>query len=171
MQIYICNSCTIALCVYSASMYSVHSKSIPGFHFQVLLHLDISFLKLFLNAPVTFHVSSGYTTPVSVASGNGTSTGSPLGTRTSSPPEVNQSATPQQPQSNAGTGQNPMAALMSVADTLPPGSPRSTGGSPPTSVVPRSASRGSQHSPNSTQTGKLGSYVKENLFTVIFWYN
>jgi hypothetical protein len=43
-----------------------------------------------------------------------------------------------------------MAALMSVADNLPPGSPRSAGGSPPSSGAPRSASRGSQHSPNST---------------------
>uniref|UniRef100_A0AAR5Q3K1 Interferon regulatory factor 2-binding protein 1/2-like C3HC4 zinc finger domain-containing protein n=1 Tax=Dendroctonus ponderosae TaxID=77166 RepID=A0AAR5Q3K1_DENPD len=43
-----------------------------------------------------------------------------------------------------------MAALMSVADNLPPGSPRSTGGSPPSNAAPRSASRGSQHSPNST---------------------
>jgi hypothetical protein len=39
---------------------------------------------------------------------------------------------------------------MSVADNLPPGSPRSAGGSPPSSGAPRSASRGSQHSPNST---------------------
>jgi len=53
---------------------------------------------------------------------------------------------------------NPMAALMSVADNLPPGSPQSARGSPPGSAGPtaqvpggpRSASRGSQHSPNST---------------------
>lgn len=54
---------------------------------------------------------------------------------------------------------NPMAALMSVADNLPPGSPQSARGSPPGSIGgpnaqlpggPRSASRGSQHSPNST---------------------
>ncbi|CAH1957207.1 unnamed protein product [Acanthoscelides obtectus] len=59
-----------------------------------------------------------------------------------------------------------MAALMSVADQLPPGSPRSAQGSPPAGAVTganvlgaaqqqaqgqqRSASRGSQHSPNST---------------------
>ncbi|XP_066908227.1 interferon regulatory factor 2-binding protein 1 [Halyomorpha halys] len=52
-----------------------------------------------------------------------------------------------------------MAALMSVADNLPPGSPRSAGGSPPTAPpaqqppAPRSASRGSQHSPNSSGGG------------------
>lgn len=43
---------------------------------------------------------------------------------------------------------------MSVADNLPPGSPRSAGGSPPGTVAapaaPRSASRSSQHSPNSS---------------------
>lgn len=73
--------------------------------------------------------------------------GSPLGPRTTSPPE---SATQQTP---GATTQSPMAALMSVADTLPPGSPRSAGGSPPGAGGPRSASRGSQHSPNSS--GKL----------------
>lgn len=89
------------------------------------------------------------TVPVSIASANGSSS-SPLN-RTSSPPDVNTSVpgAPQtQPQGT--TGQNPMAALMSVADNLPPGSPRSTGGSPPGNAAPRSASRGSQHSPNST---------------------
>lgn len=70
--------------------------------------------------------------------------GSPLGPRTTSPPE---SATQQTP---GATTQSPMAALMSVADTLPPGSPRSAGGSPPGAGGPRSASRGSQHSPNSS---------------------
>lgn len=93
----------------------------------------------------------GYTTTVSVASGTGANSHSPLSTRTSSPPETNAtSATQQQPQPTQPSGQNPMAALMSVADNLPPGSPRSTGGSPPGNAAPRSASRGSQHSPNST---------------------
>lgn len=93
--------------------------------------------------------SNGYTTTVSVASGTGANSHSPLSTRTSSPPETNAtSATPTQ--ATQGSGQSPMAALMSVADNLPPGSPRSTGGSPPTNGAPRSASRGSQHSPNST---------------------
>ncbi|KAF7280993.1 protein interacting with Ttk69 and Sin3A [Rhynchophorus ferrugineus] len=89
------------------------------------------------------------TVPVSIASANG-SGGSPLN-RTGSPPDVNTSAPgapPAQPQ--GGSGQSPMAALMSVADNLPPGSPRSAGGSPPGTAAPRSASRGSQHSPNST---------------------
>lgn len=85
-----------------------------------------------------------------MASANGTTASSPLN-RTSSPPESNSTTGGQQTQqSSAGSGQSPMAALMSVADNLPPGSPRSAGGSPPTGVVPRSASRGSQHSPNST---------------------
>lgn len=75
---------------------------------------------------------------------NGTGSSSPLGTRTSSPQENAQ----QIPQ--GGNSQSPMAALMSVADNLPPGSPRSTGGSPPSSALPRSASRGSLHSPNSS---------------------
>lgn len=50
-----------------------------------------------------------------------------------------------------GAGPSPMAALMSVADTLPPGSPRSAGGSPPQAPQQqRSNSRSSQHSPNSS---------------------
>uniref|UniRef100_A0A8D8XR04 Interferon regulatory factor 2-binding protein 2-B n=1 Tax=Cacopsylla melanoneura TaxID=428564 RepID=A0A8D8XR04_9HEMI len=82
---------------------------------------------------------NGYTPPSLPAAGNGSS--SPLGPRTGSP-----SDSPQQ----GNNGQSPMAALMSVADNLPPGSPRSTGGSPPGANAPRSASRGSQHSPNSS---------------------
>ncbi|KAJ8869112.1 hypothetical protein PR048_030678 [Dryococelus australis] len=80
--------------------------------------------------------------------GGGGGAGSPLGPRTSSPPEPQGQG--QQQQQQPGSGQSPMAALMSVADTLPPGSPRSAGGSPPGSTGPRSASRGSQHSPNSS---------------------
>lgn len=45
--------------------------------------------------------------------------------------------------------QSPMANLMSITETLPPGSPRN-GPSPPGPPPPRSASRGSQHSPNSS---------------------
>lgn len=56
-----------------------------------------------------------------------------------------------------------MAALMSVADNLPPGSPRSTGGSPPTNVAPRSASRGSQHSPNSTGMNDFYSFPTNGI--------
>lgn len=47
------------------------------------------------------------------------------------------------------TLQSPMANLMSITETLPPGSPRS-GPSPPGPPPPRTASRGSQHSPNSS---------------------
>ncbi|CAG9762483.1 unnamed protein product [Ceutorhynchus assimilis] len=94
--------------------------------------------------------------PVSIASTNGSSN-SPHN-RTGSPPDANATApgAPQQVQSQPGSGQSPMAALMSVADNLPPGSPRSTGGSPPSNTVPRSASRGSQHSPNSTAGSTSG---------------
>ncbi|KAK3929316.1 Interferon regulatory factor 2-binding protein 2-B [Frankliniella fusca] len=111
----------------------------------------------------------------------------PMGPRTGSPPGQPQTAppghaqgppgasgpAPQQPANGPPSGPNgpsPMAALMSVTDNLPPGSPRSAGGSPPgpgvgvpgvglpgpgaggagAGALPRSASRGSQHSPNST---------------------
>lgn len=60
-----------------------------------------------------------------------------------------------------GSGPSPMAALMSVADNLtspepvpqPPNNPSPTSRSPPTTAAnaqQRSASRGSQHSPNSS---------------------
>jgi hypothetical protein len=94
---------------------------------------------------------------------NGGAGGSPLGPRTGSPPESQPPSQQQQQQQQGGNGQSPMAALMSVADNLPPGSPRSTGGSPPGSGGPRSASRGSQHSPNSS--GKL----RREQFAVFFW--
>lgn len=45
--------------------------------------------------------------------------------------------------------QSPMANLMSITETLPSGSPRN-GPSPPGPPPPRSASRSSQHSPNSS---------------------
>lgn len=59
--------------------------------------------------------------------------------------------TPPAPQS--ATSQSPMANLMSITETLPPGSPRN-GSSPPGPQLPppRTASRGSQHSPNSSGT-------------------
>lgn len=94
-----------------------------------------------------------------MASANGSSSStSPLASsRTGSPPEGGGAAgsasgavSAQQAGGAPVSGQSPMAALMSVADNLPPGSPRSTGGSPPGNAAPRSASRGSQHSPNST---------------------
>lgn len=102
----------------------------------------ILFLKIFI---------LGYSVPVSVANGNAANASSPLGPRTVSPPEPTTGTGPQQQHVGAnGSGQSPMAALMSVADNLPPGSPRSTGGTPPGNSAPRSASRGSQHSPNSS---------------------
>lgn len=106
-----------------------------------------------------------------MTNGNGPAAGLPLaaGRTTGSPTDVPPSM---QTIGGAGGGQqgaapnqqngpnNPMAALMSVADNLPPGSPQSARGSPPGSTGPsaqapggpRSASRGSQHSPNSTGT-------------------
>lgn len=102
---------------------------------------------------------TGYSTGVSggVGASGGAGGGSPLGARTGSPPEQAAPSGAQQTQAGA-QGQSPMAALISVADNLPPGSPRSAGASPPTSaagaaVAARSASRGSQHSPNSSVGG------------------
>lgn len=96
------------------------------------------------------------TVPVSVSVANSVSnnSGSPLTNRTSSPPEAG--TTQQTQHGSQGNGPSPMAALMSVTDNLPPGSPRSAGGSPPTNAAPRSASRGSQHSPNSTAGSSSG---------------
>lgn len=94
--------------------------------------------------------TNGYSVPVSVANGNAANASSPLGPRTVSPPEPTTGTGPQPHVGANGSGQSPMAALMSVADNLPPGSPRSTGGTPPGNSAPRSASRGSQHSPNSS---------------------
>ncbi|CAH1957206.1 unnamed protein product [Acanthoscelides obtectus] len=106
----------------------------------------------------------------SSVSGSVAPSGSPLSGagRTCSPPDVVSAGggTGTGPGGGGGGGQSPMAALMSVADQLPPGSPRSAQGSPPAGAVTganvlgaaqqqaqgqqRSASRGSQHSPNST---------------------
>lgn len=55
--------------------------------------------------------------------------------------------------------QSPMANLMSITETLPPGSPRS-GPSPPGPPPPRSASRGSQHSPNSSGESRVEMKLK-----------
>ncbi|XP_023246047.1 interferon regulatory factor 2-binding protein 2-like [Copidosoma floridanum] len=103
--------------------------------------------------------------PANVATNGG---GSPLRPRTSPPPLPPPSAqetSQENQQSNhhqgSGSGPSPMAALMSVADNLaspepvaqPPNNPSPTSRSPPTTaanVQQRSASRGSQHSPNST---------------------
>ncbi|XP_060820053.1 interferon regulatory factor 2-binding protein-like B isoform X2 [Bombus pascuorum] len=102
--------------------------------------------------------------PANVAANGG---GSPLRPRTSPPPPPPpaQEATNDNPQTNhhqgSTNGPSPMAALMSVADNLaspesvpqPPNNPSPTSRSPPTTatnVQQRSASRGSQHSPNSS---------------------
>ncbi|XP_018333533.1 interferon regulatory factor 2-binding protein-like A isoform X2 [Agrilus planipennis] len=98
----------------------------------------------------SFDTATAFKPNVSVAGGTAAAANSPLNNRTASPQDGSTAASSQPNQQNSGSGQSPMAALMSVADNLPPGSPRSTGGSPPGNAVPRSASRGSQHSPNST---------------------
>lgn len=85
---------------------------------------------------LSYGIISGYN---SAPLTNG-SAGSPLGRTAGSPPVSGAT----------GAGPSPMAALMSVADTLPPGSPRSAGGSPPQATQQRSNSRSSQHSPNSS---------------------
>ncbi|XP_058822985.1 interferon regulatory factor 2-binding protein-like B isoform X2 [Topomyia yanbarensis] len=64
------------------------------------------------------------------------------------PPVSMGDSTPPTP-SSVATLQSPMANLMSITETLPPGSPRN-GPSPPGPPPPRTASRGSQHSPNSS---------------------
>ncbi|XP_058062962.1 interferon regulatory factor 2-binding protein-like A isoform X1 [Anopheles bellator] len=64
------------------------------------------------------------------------------------PPVSMGDTTPPTPSSVAPL-QSPMANLMSITETLPPGSPRN-GPSPPGPPPPRTASRGSQHSPNSS---------------------
>lgn len=65
------------------------------------------------------------------------------------------------------TLQSPMANLMSITETLPPGSPRS-GPSPPGPPPPRTASRSSQHSPNSS--GKWDSCFFFNVSeNTTFW--
>ncbi|XP_015905914.1 interferon regulatory factor 2-binding protein 2 [Parasteatoda tepidariorum] len=75
-----------------------------------------------------------------------TSTVSPLGNRTVSPPEGTVVAV-------QSGGQTPMAALMSVADSLPPGSPRNgiAEGTVNGTSRPGSAAR---HSPNAVANGK-----------------
>ncbi|XP_011497067.1 PREDICTED: interferon regulatory factor 2-binding protein-like B [Ceratosolen solmsi marchali] len=103
--------------------------------------------------------------PANVATNGG---GSPLRPRTSPPPPPppsSQESSQESQQSNhhqgTGSGPSPMAALMSVADNLtspepipqPPNNPSPTSRSPPTTAAnaqQRSASRGSQHSPNSS---------------------
>jgi len=103
-----------------------------------------------------------------MTNGNGPAAGSPLaagrttGSPTNGPPSMQTIGAGGGGQPGAQNQQNgpsnPMAALMSVADNLPPSSPQSARGSPPGSIGPtaqapggpRSASRGSQHSPNST---------------------
>lgn len=113
---------------------------------------------------------SGYPAPGNVSLTNGSTTaGSPLNPRTGSPQEHLPQSTPSQgPQQPSQNGQSPMAALMSVADNLPPGSPRSAGGSPPGSGGPRSASRSSQHSPNSSGKSHLASHLLPNLPDSLF---
>ncbi|XP_043686730.1 interferon regulatory factor 2-binding protein-like B isoform X1 [Vespula pensylvanica] len=113
-------------------------------------------------ANVAYVGSSIPLAPANVAANGG---GSPLRPRTSPPPPPppTQESPNDNPQNNhhqgSTNGPSPMAALMSVADNLtspepvpqPPNNPSPTSRSPPTTatnVQQRSASRGSQHSPN-----------------------
>nr|XP_003706875.1 PREDICTED: interferon regulatory factor 2-binding protein 2 [Megachile rotundata] len=118
----------------------------------------------------TFKTTGGYVgpsiplAPANVAANGG---GSPLRPRTSPPPPPPpaQEGSTDNSQTNhhqgSTNGPSPMAALMSVADNLaspesvpqPPNNPSPTSRSPPTTATnaqQRSASRGSQHSPNSS---------------------
>lgn len=80
------------------------------------------------------------------------------------PPVSLGDSTPPVPQ----TLQSPMANLMSITETLPPGSPRN---SPPGPPPPRTASRGSQHSPNSSgKTTSSRQYKKDEFFFVSIFY-
>ncbi|XP_063976308.1 interferon regulatory factor 2-binding protein 2 [Diachasmimorpha longicaudata] len=122
----------------------------------------------------TFKPNGGYVgpsiplAPTSVATNGG---GSPLRPRTSPPPpppppQEAGGGTQQGSHHQGGTGgPSPMAALMSVADTLtspepvsqPPNNPSPTSRSPPTTTATgpqRSVSRGSQHSPNGSGSGR-----------------
>ncbi|KAL1138441.1 hypothetical protein AAG570_008505 [Ranatra chinensis] len=121
--------------------------------------------KLPIRAPsfdtATSFKANGYPVSGLTNGGSGGGSSSPLssGGRTGSPPEQGSGGNGSGNAVGGGNqqGQSPMAALMSVADNLPPSSPRSAGGgSPPGPAVPRSASRGSQHSPNSTGSSGSG---------------
>ncbi|XP_037808123.1 interferon regulatory factor 2-binding protein 1 isoform X1 [Lucilia sericata] len=91
----------------------------------------------------------------------GNSTPPALPTSQPQPPPPQSIAPPPMPQlSTTATSvtqltQSPMANLMSITETLPPGSPRN-GPSPPGPPPPRTASRGSQHSPNSSAGSSSG---------------
>ncbi|GIY35403.1 interferon regulatory factor 2-binding protein 2-B [Caerostris darwini] len=79
-----------------------------------------------------------------------TSTVSPLGNRTVSPPEGTVVAV-------QSTGQTPMAALMSVADSLPPGSPRNSIAENAVNGSSRPGSAARHSPPNGITTGKKSS--------------
>lgn len=68
------------------------------------------------------------------------------------------------------TLQSPMANLMSITETLPPGSPRN-GPSPPGPPPPqRTASRGSQHSPNSSGRVRRAGWVVHGGVGGLDWW-
>ncbi|KAL6255886.1 hypothetical protein P5V15_013127 [Pogonomyrmex californicus] len=120
--------------------------------------------------------------PANVAANGG---GSPLRPRTSPPPPPppSQEGANDNSQSNhhqsSTNGPSPMAALMSVADNLtspepvpqPPNNPSPTSRSPPTTATnaqQRSASRGSQHSPNSSgSSGRRSSSSRQVSSTTV----
>lgn len=132
-------------------------------------------------ANVAYVGSSIPLAPANVAANGG---GSPLRPRTSPPPPPppTQESANDNPQNNhhqgSTNGPSPMAALMSVADNLtspepvpqPPNNPSPTSRSPPTTatnVQQRSASRGSQHSPNGSGSGRRSSCSRHVSSTTV----
>lgn len=107
--------------------------------------------RIFIVFPTLPHsaVSLGTSTPPALP----TSQPQPLPPQSIAPPSMPQLSTTA---SSVTQLASPMANLMSITETLPPGSPRN-GPSPPGPPPPRTASRGSQHSPNSS--GKLSHVV------------
>ncbi|XP_073832374.1 protein interacting with Ttk69 and Sin3A isoform X1 [Musca autumnalis] len=93
-------------------------------------------------------VSLGNSTPPALP----TSQPQPLPPQSIAPPSMPQLSTTA---SSVTQLASPMANLMSITETLPPGSPRN-GPSPPGPPPPRTASRGSQHSPNSSAGSSSG---------------
>lgn len=117
--------------------------------------------RIFIVFPTLPHpaVSLGNSTPPALP----TSQPQPLPPQSIAPPSMPQLSTTAS--SVTQLAQSPMANLMSITETLPPGSPRN-GPSPPGPPPPRTASRGSQHSPNSS--GELESISYISTYTDFF---
>ncbi|KAJ8686196.1 hypothetical protein QAD02_021990 [Eretmocerus hayati] len=165
-------------------------ESLPAVSLAVNYNVDRPKDKHPIRAPsfdtaTTFKANGSYggpsipLAPANVATNGGG--GSPLRPRTSPPPPPPSSAqeSPQEGQQSnhhqgSGNGPSPMAALMSVADNLAspesvpqPNNSSPTSRSPPTTAAnaqQRSASRGSQHSPNSSgPSGRRSSGSRQHV--------